>query len=431
MTERNYTIALIILIVSTMQLLYSQNTMENAITVDSCIQIALLNNYELKVYEQNKTIASKQYSIAQGKLLPTINFSSDYMYSDQFADLQTYNAGNAGIQAYQPIWQNGKIKSSIKHAKTNSEAAEIQFSIDRSNIIFSTTVGYIEVLRNSKINELTKKMVNQFAITVDAARERYELGASKRSDVLKAEAEYSNIQYLAIQVETSGQIATQNLLKVIGFPFESTFRTRDLLPETYYALETTPIDSLIHIADKYLPEEKLIRKQIQQQELAVLMEKKSRSPEIGAFANYSWTDNALYVNEFYGSAGLSLRVNIFSGFQKKNTIAMEQVRLQQMNLQEKEIQQLVIKEIKVAQLEFMEAKEKIGNAQALVQSTKETLDVTNEEYKQGLSSMLELIDAQYTDFEANRNLINAQAAYQLAAAKLRRKTGLLTVQYNN
>ncbi|MHA1955105.1 MAG: TolC family protein, partial [Candidatus Heimdallarchaeaceae archaeon] len=102
MTQRKYIISLTILIMSNIQLLFSQNIMENEIVIDSCIQLALLNNYEFKVYQQDKKIALKQFSIQQSKLLPTINFSSEYMFTDQFDDLETYNAGNASIQVYQP-----------------------------------------------------------------------------------------------------------------------------------------------------------------------------------------------------------------------------------------------------------------------------------------------------------------------------------------
>ena len=78
----------------------------------------------------------------------------------------------------------------------------------------------------------------------------------------------------------------------------------------------------------------------------------------------------------------------------------------------------------------IEACEKISNAKLQVKSSKETFELTTEEYMQGLSSMLELIDAQYTDFEAKRNLINAEAEYQMAAVLLKRKTGLLIIDYS-
>ncbi len=430
MIRRTYLIYLVLLLISSSQFTFSQNKSKNVSTIDSCIQIALKNNYELKVYEQNNEIALKQYSIQKSNLYPTVSLSSDYSFTDQYDDLGSYNVGNAGIQIYQPIWQNGKIRSVVKRAKINSEAAKIQFSINRSNIIYYTSESYINLLRNSKINKLTNDMVKQLAITVDASKERFKLGVSKRSDVLKAETEYSNIQYFAVRVETSKKIAEQNLLIAMGYSITEIINTKDFLEKKIIELDITDIDSLISIADKNLSELKLINKRIEQQEISVLVEKKSRYPEIGAFANYNWTDNPMYINQFYGTVGVSLRLNIFNGFRKKNTIALERVNLQQMNFKEDEIRQAVINEILVAQLKLIEAREKINNAKSQIKSSEEALKVTNEEYLTGSSSMLELIDSQYSNFEANCNLVNAQAEYHLAGLNLKRKTGLLTVQYN-
>ena len=63
------------------------------------------------------------------------------------------------------------------------------------------------------------------------------------------------------------------------------------------------------------------------------------------------------------------------------------------------------------------------------ESSFESYQTINEQYLNGISSMLELIDAQYVDFRANQNYINALADYYLAIALLKRKTGLISYEY--
>jgi len=409
---------------------FSQKINTNEISVDSCVRIAIKNNYELKVNEQNKNIAVKEYEIQKADLFPSINLNSEYQFTDQFDATGRYNVGSASIQLYQTIWQNGKIKAAVKQAKINAKATEIWFSINKADVVYSTISSYINLLRNNKIKLLTNKMLKRFAITVDAAKERFKLGASKRSDVLKAETEYSNVEYFSIQANTSSKTAEQNLLKTIGFSQNSSIKTKDFLDKYHADIESITTDSLIKIADENLSELKLINKQIEQQEVSVLVQKKNRYPEIGAFTNYNWVDSPIYDKDFYGTVGLSLRLNIFNGFQKKNVIALEKVKLDQLNLQEQEIRRSIINEVQITKLQLIDAREKISNAFVRVKSSKENLEVTTEEYLQGLSSMLELVSAQYNEFEANRNLINAQSDYQLAILTLKRKTGLLAIQYN-
>ncbi len=420
----------LVIVLSLFSEVFAQGVDKRELSLDSCVQIALKNNAELKVFEQNTKSAVQQYQIQKSALFPTIDLNAEYFLTDQIEAFNTYNAGNASIQLYQPIWQNGKIKSAINQTRINAQASNIQFSINKTDIVYYITISYINLSRNEKVKALTEEMLERLRITVDAAKERFRLGVSKRSDVLKAETEFSNVEYFLIQVSTSAKIAEQNLLKSIGLTRDSSIEAVNFLEKDQAQLESFEMDSLLKTASENLPELNLINKRIKQQEQSVLLQKKSQYPEIGVFVNYNWLDNPLYDKEFYGSAGVSLRLNIFSGFRKKNMIVLEKIKLNQLNFQEEEITQSVTTEIQIAKLRLIESRKKISNAMARAKSSKESLDVTREEYLQGQSSMLELVDAQYVDFEANQSLINAFADYQLAASELKRKTGLLTLEYN-
>lgn len=422
-------ILILILLTLNATFLFSQENKENSLTLDSCIQIALKNNYALKVYEQDKETANKRYDIQKANLRPSISLSSDYLLTDQFNDLNQDYIASANLQIYQSLWQNEKIRTAVEYSRVNAETAEVGYSINENNIIYYTIENYLKLLRDIRIRKLTNNFLQQFTITLDAAKERYRLGVSRRSDVLKAETEFSNIKYLAVQSKTSEKISRQRLLKTIAYPLDAEITPVDSFQHTHNGLEFTSLDSLVGVAKKSLPELEIIRKQIQLQELSTNIAGKDQMPEIGAIASYNWLENPLANNELFGSIGLSLRLNVFNGSKKKNQVALEKIKTEQLNLSQKEVLQSVANDIQIVQLQLKEAREKIENAMAGVKSSGETLELTREEYMQGLSSMLELIDAQYTDFIANKNLINAQADYHLTVAKLKRRTGLLTTEY--
>lgn len=394
------------------------------LSLDSCIQIAIVNNLQLKMDEQNVRISEKILEIEKGNRLPSVNVEGQYMLTDQYEDMNSYNYGFAGVQIYQPIWQYGKLKVAVEESLLNSEASQIQFEVNKSDIILYTNIAYINTLKSEEIEKLSNEIVGKFAVTVDAAKERLKLGVAKRSDVLKAETEYSNIEFLSIQASTLTSVSKQNLLQLIALSPNTLFNTHYFLDETNLLLETLKLDSLVEIAYENLPELQLLKKQIQRQSKSILLAEKNQYPEIGAFANYNWTDNPIAIKELYGSVGLSLRFNVFNGFKKKNAIAIEKIKYEQINFREQELILTLVNEIKIAQLELFQAKEKIKNAEQQLTSSKEALLVVNEEYLQGLSSMLELIDAQYANFTANRNLVNAKADYHLSVAKLKRRIGL-------
>ena len=51
-----------------------------------------------------------------------------------------------------------------------------------------------------------------------------------------------------------------------------------------------------------------------------------------------------------------------------------------------------------------------------------------EEYRQGISSMLELTNARTDNFNANAKLINAVTDYELAKAQLERIIGIINIK---
>ena len=374
-------------------------------------------------------ISSKLISLQQGNLLPNANLSSEYFLTNQNSELNDYQAINSSIQVYLPIWQNGKLKTAVNQSKAGYEASMANFMIDRENLVYQVYETYVNYLRSKSLAELSDIMTSSLAITVDAAKERLNVGISRRSDLLKAQTEYSNSRYLSIQAETAKSKIFGFLLQISGFALDSNMEISDSLEDYPDNLEIISSDSLYNLADLYLPEFKLILKRIEQQDLSRQIEYRNIYPEIGAFGSYNYLKTPVYDGKFYGNIGLSLKMDLFTGWKRKNKIAIEKIKSQQLTLEEQETKRLVYTEIRQAQFDLSEAREKINNAKIQVESSKESFQTINQQYLNGLSSMLELIDAQYADFRANQNYINALADYYLAAVLLKRKTGLLAFEY--
>jgi outer membrane protein TolC len=409
--------------------LNAQEIEKQNLTLDKCIQFALKNNPGIQADYMETNISDKLVSIQKGKLLPNVSLSSEYMFTDQYSNLDDYQSANASLQVYYPIWQNGKIRTEIKQAKAGREVVNANYKIDQSNLVYQVIEAYTNYQRLNKLSMLANNMVNRLAITVDAANERFNIGLSKKSDLLKAQTEYSNAVYMAIQIETSKKRSLQTLLKTSGLPLDTAITLNDTLVDQQIWLEVISQDSLNQIADQYLPEFQLINKRIEQQGFSEQIERKKMYPEIGAFGSYNYLRTPVFDSDFYGNVGLTLKMELFTGWRKKNQVAIEKIKSEQLGYEELETNRLVYSEIRLAWLSLSEAREKINNAKIQVASADESYQTINQQYLNGISSMLELIDAQYADFNANQNYVNALADYYLSIALLKRKTGLLNYEY--
>jgi outer membrane protein len=423
------TILMILIIVLSVSQIISQTKDKQTLTLDQIISYALKNNPGLLADNKEIDITEKYVAIEKSRLLPSLSFVSDYSVSNQYNAPGKYQTSSAGIQAYLPIWQNGKIRTEVKKSQIGYNANLEAFKIQQANLVYLVNEAFINYLKSSKLTELSKSMVKRLSVTVEAATERLELGISKRSDLLKAQTEFSNALYLDIQLEKAKEKALSLLMQTSGLPLDSKIAINDSLVDYHHFLENVSIDSLYGLANNYLPEFQLISKQIEQQSLSVKIEHKNRFPEIAAYGSYNYLKSPVYDSNYFGTIGLSLKMDLFTGFRKKNQVAIEKIKSEQLNYEQIETNRLVYTEIQIAWQSLSEAREKINNAKMQVKSSLESFQMINQQYLNGLSSMLELIDAQYTDFRANQNYINAIADYYLAISLLKRKTGLLNYEY--
>jgi len=412
------------LLILTTGSLFAQENQSSVFTIDSCVQYAFKNSPYLKAKNNEVRIAAKNLGIYKSQQLPTVNASANYLLTGQYENLQEYTSTNAGIEMYQPIWQNGRLKTLIEQAKVGKQMAKVQYQIERFNLVFTISQQYLILLRQQQLELLWSEMAKRIAINVESAKERCKVGIARKSDILKAETELSNAIFTRTRYATGRKVAERTLIKTIGADLNKGIIVLNILKDTDYTYTNWELEQFYQIANENLPELKLADQSISRQSSFVKYEKKSNGPELGLNTGYSYLDSPLQNNTWYGSAGVSLNLNIFKGFERKNKIAKETIRLEQLEYEKIDLQQLVKLEIQQAYLALLETKQQIENSLKQLENSSENLKIVREEYKQGISSMLELLDAENADFVANQNYIDALSGYQMAKVAIERKSGI-------
>jgi outer membrane protein TolC len=223
---------------------------------------------------------------------------------------------------------------------------------------------------------------------------------------------------------TERKIAEHNLVKTIGADLNHEIKVINTLLDTDFTYTTWELERFYTMALKNLPELKYSDLSISWQNLLIKYEKKTNGPDLDFYAAYSYIYSPVQNNNWSGSLGLALNFTIFNGFEAKNKIAKASIRRDQFEYEKEELLQMVKLEIRQSYLELLEAKQQIENADKQRENSAENLKIANGEYQQGISSMLELLDAENADFTANQNYINALWWYQMAKAAIERKTGI-------
>jgi outer membrane protein TolC len=128
------------------------------------------------------------------------------------------------------------------------------------------------------------------------------------------------------------------------------------------------------------------------------------------------------VNRNY-SFGINASYDLFNGFQKKT--AYSKARLGEADQREsyEAARNTLISEVRQAYLDIQTARLQYQASQLAEQSAQEDMKLQSERYRLGASSILELLDAQFS--LTNAQSVRIQALYQLntAVASMAKATG--------
>ncbi len=148
-------------------------------------------------------------------------------------------------------------------------------------------------------------------------------------------------------------------------------------------------------------------------------------PTVTSSASYSYsaTDFPLVYN--WNVAG-TVNIPIFSGFLTKQQVAQARANLLKTKANGDVLRQNILLEVNQALLNLGAAKERLQVTAVTIQQAKERLEQVEGRYKAGLSTAVEVTDAEVALVNAQVNDVVAMSNFQAAKAQLDRATGIST-----
>jgi outer membrane protein len=126
---------------------------------------------------------------------------------------------------------------------------------------------------------------------------------------------------------------------------------------------------------------------------------------------------------WYGAAGVNVSIPIFNGFlySAREKEAVLQAQAAEQNVQQ--LRQSIVRDVTDTVLEAQSGFQRIDVSRQLLDQANSAFDLAQTRYKLGLSSIVELSQAQLAQTQAQIEYANARYAYQQALAALKFQTG--------
>jgi len=420
---------------------------QEVLTLQQAIKYALENKAEAKKSALELENAQYQIDEVRAGALPQVNGAGGLTYNPMLQKVALPGGiigmpGETVMVAMGQKWQsqaalqvdqqlfNQSLFTGLKAAKTTKEFYQVNKALSDEQLIEKVANSYYEVYQTRLQIETIETNLNNTLKTRNVIKGLVDAGLGKKIDLDRITVALNNLEANK-QIVSNALKLQENALKfAIGMPID---REVKLSKETFAVNEGSALIEPLDLNGR--TEVQLFEKQIE------LLQLNKQAMRADYFPRLSFTGNLGYLGmgpvfpifsandgvkwSGFSGLGLNLSIPIFNGGATKSRISQANIQLKQAEVD--------LMDTKLGlQLGNENAKAQIKNSlltihtnRANVTLAKEVLENTENNYKNGLATLTELLDAETAYADAQNNLTTSLLNYKIAEVQLIKANGQL------
>lgn len=208
-----------------------------------CLLIALENNYDIKITEQDKEEFKWLYRNTITQLLPDFYYryqiqsvKGEFLVGDILPRTIRQNPVYSGIIINYPLIGNGSPLFDIASSKNLYKATKHNYKYSKNELLLNTTLYYYDLLL-SKLNiEVLLSNLRDRNEQLRLMIARHQIGIGSKYDIFRAEAQYADAKQELISALNNLRLRQANLANIMGidvtltlYPFEHSVQPRELV----------------------------------------------------------------------------------------------------------------------------------------------------------------------------------------------------------
>ena len=396
-------------------------------TLENCIQYAIKNNPDLKNAKINEDITEAiiktkladwypqvnfNYNFQHNFQLPTINFNGNLLHSG------SENTSGLALGLTQNIFNRDVLLAS----RTSKDVRLLSGQNTKEqniNIAALVSKAFYDLILTQQQLQVTEEDIVRIDRSLKDAYYQYQSGVADKTDYKRATIALNNAKAQKKSGDEALKAKHAYLKELMGYPDSKDF---NLVYDTSQMENEIFIDTLqnINYSNRIEVQELETQKKLQQYNLQYY--KWSFLPDVSAFGNYNLNFqnnqftklyNQSYPNSF---AGLTLSLPIFQGGKRLQQIKQAQFEIAQVNNNITGFQNKINTQYQQALATYKSTLYNYYSLKENLSLANEVYEVINLQYRSGIKSYLEVINAETDLRTAQINYYNA--LYQVLSNKI-------------
>lgn len=414
---------------------------QERLTLEQAVQLALENNFDIKLTKNSVDLAKNNVSRANAGMLPVVrgNFSTNNTLSNTKQTLssgqtQERNGAKNSNLAYGPVlnWQvfdGMAMFARYDRLQELERLGESNFKLTLQTTLADVINNYYDLVQQQQQIRALTGALDISRLRLKNSNNRYLIGRAAKLEVLAA----------SVDLNTD----TTNLLRQIDLYRGTKIRMNQLLARDI-SLDFTVIDTIIiqnnlQLADLQNSaglqnpalQSALINRRIS--ELNLKQVRAARYPEVSINSGYNFNRSTSELGFARNSTGrgfnygLTASINIFNGSLQKTSERNASIEIENATLEFNKIKQNISAQIMSLYQTFQTNLELVKLEKQNLEIARQNLEITMEKFRLGSVAPLEFREAQKNYIDASARNTNAQFDAKLAEVSLQQLAGTLSL----
>lgn len=401
-------------------------------------QIAIKNHPQIQAASYLADAAKERVTQTRSAYYPLAYGSATGSYAENDSRIgagalnspRVFDRYGNGLAVNQLITDFGRTHELVKSSSEHAQAQEENVVTTREDVLLEVDQAYYGVLRAQAVLAIAQQTVKARQTVSDQVTELEKNKIKSGLDVSFANVNLAQSQLLLIQAQNDLRASFAQLTAALGYADQ---RTYHLSEEPLPAAPASDVSPLIQQALKDRPELIGQRFAVQSAQSYTTAERDLWFPTVSAtgvaglvpVVNAGGLAPATLPASRYAAAGFNVNIPIFNGHQFGALRAEANFQAQAENQYLRDLQNRIVRDVQTAWLNAISGYQRLSVTEQLLKEANDALDLSQSRYTLGLSSIVELTQAQLNQTQAQIDETTAKYNYEAQISALNFQLGSL------
>jgi outer membrane protein len=395
------------------------------ITFNEAVRIALEQNTELR--QALNTAASAEVGVSEARMefLPDLRLStsSSKDFGRNFSESegrivdQNSTSLSLGLSSGVTLFNGFANTANLRSARLMDKASKLDLGRTRETVVFTVASDFLALIQQEEQLRVRRESLTAESSLLEQVQTFVNAGARTVADLYQEQANVASAQLAVVDAERAAELARVDLMD-----------TLQLDPAGIYQFEP-PADEQLHSSEELPPFERMLARALDKRvdisaeearvaaaEQDVRIARSGYWPDLSLSAGYSSGYTSVSEFDFSeqldqrrgGSIGLSLSLPLFDRSATSNATRRAALRTQSERIVLDDLRQGIGLQVRRVQLDYRAAKEQLTAATAQQRAADLALEATQQRYRAGAATLVELTQSRATQVQAASTLVSAR-----------------------